>query len=94
VTRRRADSQRLGDPLEREEQAQDGTELRGQGEIGRLIEFAPQEVPQSFNARGRPVGEVGEGAVLDLAVLAKGLAQEDGGRGVAVGGGRSVRAKF
>jgi hypothetical protein len=30
------------------------------------------------------MGEVGEGARLDFAVLAIGFAQEDGGRGVAV----------
>jgi hypothetical protein len=36
------------------------------------------------------VGEVGEGAVLDLAVVAKGLPQEDGGRGVAVGDGGDI----
>ena len=32
-----------------------------------------------------PVGEIGDGAVADLAVLTEALAQEDGGRGVAVG---------
>ena len=31
------------------------------------------------------MGEVGDGAVVDLAVLAEGFAEEDGGRGVAVG---------
>src|SRR5437667_59085 len=33
----------------------------------------------------RPVGEIGDGAVVDLAVFAEALAEEDSGRGVAVG---------
>ena len=32
-----------------------------------------------------PVRQVGDGAIPDLAVLPEGLAQEEGGRGVAVG---------
>jgi hypothetical protein len=36
------------------------------------------------------MGEVGEGAVADLAVEAEGLAEEDGRRGVAVGHGGHV----
>jgi hypothetical protein len=36
------------------------------------------------------VGEVGEGAVLDLAVLAEGFPEEDRGRGVAVGNGGDI----
>jgi hypothetical protein len=32
----------------------------------------------------RPMGEVGEGTVEDFAVKPKGLAEEDGGRGVAI----------
>jgi hypothetical protein len=38
------------------------------------------------------MGEIGEGAVADLAVAAEGLAEEDGGRGVAVGDGGDVHA--
>ena len=37
------------------------------------------------NEVGREFGEVGKGAFSDLAVFPEGLAQEDGGRGVAVG---------
>ena len=36
--------------------------------------------------------EIGEGAVEDFAVLAEGFAEEDGGRGVAVGDGGDVHA--
>ena len=44
-----------------------------------------QEHPQSRDDLGIPVGDVGQGAFLDLALLAVGLAHEDGGRGIAVG---------
>jgi hypothetical protein len=40
----------------------------------------------------RPMGDVGEGAVEDLAVETEGFAEEDGGRGVAVGYGGDVHA--
>src|SRR5579883_3489067 len=46
--------------------------------------------PSSESAGGRPVGEIGQGAILDLAVLAEGFAQEEGGWGVAVGDGGDV----
>ena len=36
------------------------------------------------------MGEVGKGAVLNLAVLAKGFPEEEGGRGVAVGDGGDI----
>ena len=38
------------------------------------------------------MGDIGEGASLDFAVLTVGFAQEDGGRGVAVGDGGDVHA--
>jgi len=37
-----------------------------------------------------PVGEIGDGAVVDLAVLAEALAEEDSGRGVAIGDGGDI----
>ena len=45
---------------------------------------------EAVDEGGRPLGEVGEGAFADLAALAEGLAQEDGGRRVAVGDGLDV----
>ena len=45
---------------------------------------------QSLDESGRPAGEVGEGALLDLAALAIGLAEQDGGRGGAIGHGFDV----
>ena len=47
--------------------------------------IALQHGPQRVDFSGGPVGEIGDGAVVDLAVLAEALAQEDSGRGVAVG---------
>jgi hypothetical protein len=38
------------------------------------------------------MGEVGESAVADLAMEAEGFAEEDGGRGVAVGDGGDIHA--
>jgi hypothetical protein len=40
------------------------------------------------------VGEVGEGAVLDLAMLAIGFAEEKGGRGVAVGDSGDINDSY
>ena len=48
---------------------------------------------QAVDLRLRPVGEVGERAGLDLAFLAIALAQEDGGRRIAVGDARDVHDK-
>ena len=41
---------------------------------------------------GGPMGKVGDGAVADLAVLAKALAEQDGGRGVPLGDDRNLHA--
>jgi hypothetical protein len=46
--------------------------------------LAAQGGTQSFDALDRQLGEVGEGAVLDLAVLAAGFPQQEGRSGVAV----------
>ena len=46
---------------------------------------ASQQDAQSFDDLGRPLAEIGEGTFEDLLALAVRLAQEDGGRRVAVG---------
>ena len=46
------------------------------------------EPVQSLDEVGRPLGEVGDGAVLDFALPAERCAQEDVGRRVAVGDAR------
>jgi hypothetical protein len=42
----------------------------------------------------RPIGEVGQGPLLDLAVLAIGFPQQDGGRRVAVGDGLDILSTY
>ncbi len=51
-----------------------------------------QDLAQSLDAIRRPVRKVGESAILDLAVEAKRLPEEDGRRGLAVRDGRYVHA--
>jgi hypothetical protein len=46
---------------------------------------ALQDGAQGIDFGGGPVGEIGDGAVVDLAVFAEAFAEEDGGWGVAVG---------
>src|SRR6204780_3521124 len=57
---------------------------------GRWI--ASQGRAESCNLLGGGMSEIGEGARFDFAVLAIGFAEEDGGRGVAVGYGGNVHA--
>jgi hypothetical protein len=49
-----------------------------------------QDLAQSFNFGRGPIGEIGDGAVVDLTVLPEGLSEENGGRGVAIGHNRYV----
>jgi hypothetical protein len=51
-----------------------------------------QDGAESIDLGGGPMGEVGKGAVADLAIETKGLAEEDSGRGVAVRDGGDVHA--
>ena len=53
---------------------------------------AGQGAAQSFDLGGAEMGDVGEGAGLDLAILPVGLAKENGRRGIAVGHGGHVHA--
>jgi len=46
---------------------------------GRDQPVATQHGPQRLDLLGWPVGEIGQGTVQDLAVLAIALAQQDGG---------------
>lgn len=52
--------------------------------------LALEEAAEGLDLVLRPVGQVGEGLLDDAAVLALALAEEDGGRGVAVGDGLDV----
>jgi len=49
-----------------------------------------QQAAQGFDLVHGPVGEVGEGALAGLGAFAPAFAEEDGGRGVAVGDGFDV----
>jgi hypothetical protein len=59
---------------------------------GGLHGFVGQHPAQSVDLGGRPFGQIGQSARLDLALLAVALAQQHGGRGVPVGDGRDVHA--
>lgn len=51
---------------------------------------ALEDMTQRLDLVRGPVGEVGEGAIFDFAIEAEGFAEEDGGRGAAVGDGCHV----
>jgi hypothetical protein len=54
--------------------------------VGRQCDFAAfEQDAQTLDDFARPIGEIGDGAFFDFALVAEGLAQEDGGRRVAVG---------
>jgi hypothetical protein len=76
-----------GDDMAVRAGADDVEGLRKRGAEG---SGAHEDGAQGIDLRRRPMGEVGESAVVDLAVEAEGLAEEDGGRGVAVGDGGDV----
>jgi hypothetical protein len=69
--------------------ADDVESLRKRGADG---SSAFQDRAESVDLSGWPMGDVGEGAVVDLAVTAEGFAKEYGGRGVTVGYGGDVHA--
>ena len=64
-------------------------DIEGGGEVGDGGAAFEQD-SQSFDHHGRPLRQVGEGAFTDLAGLAIGFAQQDGGRGVSIGDGLDV----
>jgi hypothetical protein len=57
---------------------------------GRQQSFVAQHRAQRGDLLGLPPGQIGQGAVLDFAVLAIGLAQQDGWRRAAVWDDRHV----
>jgi hypothetical protein len=69
--------------------ADDVEGLRKRGTDG---SSALEDSAHGIDLSRRPMGEVGEGTVADFAVEAEGLAEEDGGRGVAVRYGGDVHA--
>src|ERR1700736_2305369 len=68
-----------------------GQSLLGAKEILRRDQrFIAQQAAQGFYFFLGPVGEVGQGALVGFVALAPALAEEDGGRGIAVGDGFDV----
>jgi hypothetical protein len=53
-----------------------------------------EEATQGLDSRLRPVGAIGQGALAGLRALAPALAEEDGGRAVAVGDGFDVQGTY
>jgi hypothetical protein len=51
-----------------------------------------EHAAQTFDVGARLVGEVAQGVLTDLAILAVALAQEDGGRQVPVGNGLDIHS--
>ena len=87
-----ADPEGLGDLFQDKEQSEDGA----QGNFGArgLIEIAAQSAAESLDARGVPMGEIGEGAIFHFAVFSEGLAEEDGGGRITVGDGGDIHTYF
>ena len=67
-----------------------GDGLEGVARIDELV--ALEDLAQHGDGFGGELGEVGEGAGLDLAVFAVALAEEESGRGGPVGDGGDIHA--
>ena len=94
VTECGAEAESVGDLLERQQQTEDASQLGALREVGSLVELPAQEAAEGFNPGRGPVRQVGDGAILDLAILAEGFTQEDGRGGIAVGDGGDIHDFF
>ena len=83
-----SEAEGIGDLLEGEQKAED--EAEGGVGGGEVIEVAAEGALEGLDVGGGPMGEIGEGAGMDLAILAEALAEEDGGWGGAIGDGGDV----
>ena len=72
------------------QRADDGEGVALGGDDGAAFEHAAQ----ALDVGGRPIGEVAERALPDLAVLAVALAQQDGRRRVPVGDGFDIHGSM
>jgi hypothetical protein len=82
----------IGELFEGGKEAEDGA-VGGVGG-GEVVEIAAEQTAEGLDAGGRPMGEVGEGTLDDFAAPAEAFAEEDGGRGVAVGDGLDVHGSI
>ena len=60
--------------------------------VGRDQGFVAQQATEALDFLWRPGGKVGQGALAGFVALAPAFAEEDGGRGVAVGDDGDVHA--
>ena len=90
LSQRGADAEFLGNARQHVQQ----TKHRTGGGIGgsEMIEIPAQGAAESLDARRIPVGDIGDGTGLDLAILAVRLADQDGGWRGAIGDGGDVDA--
>ena len=82
------EAQDIGHLFQRVQQAKDGAES-GFGQR-RMIELPAEGAAEGFDTRRIPVGEIGQGAILDFAVFAVGLTKENGRGRLAIGDGGDV----
>src|SRR6516164_5459565 len=66
----------------------------GEQIVGRDQGFVAQQATEALDFLWRPGGKVGQGALTGFVALAPALAEEDGGRGVAVGDDGDVHANI
>lgn len=90
VTQRRANAQRLRHPLQDEQEAENGSELRSRSQVGGLVGLATEQAAEGLDAGRWLVGELDKGAVPDFTVLAERLTKEGCRRGVEVGNGGDI----
>ena len=62
--------------------------------LGRDEGFVAQQAAEGLDFFLGPIGEVGQGALAGFVAFAPALAEEDGGRGVAVGDGFDVHGSY
>ena len=62
--------------------------------MGRDQGFVAQQAAEGLDFFLGPIGEVGQGALAGFVAFAPALAEEDGGRGVAVGDGFDVHGSY
>src|SRR3984957_4469319 len=68
--------------------------LGGEQILGRDEGFVAQQAAEGLDFFLGPIGEVGQGALAGFVAFPPALAEEDGGRGVAVGDGFDVHGSY
>ncbi len=68
--------------------------LGGEQILGRDQGLVAQQAAEGFDFLLRPIGEVGQGALAGFVAFAPAFAQEDSGRGVAIGDGFDIHGSY